>query len=381
MGASRGIKWTHAADQAVLAALASTATMAPVEPAKAVAAGTTQNPLLGAAARASSELSPALRVPRASSAAARITHRPRANSSVPTTWPSAVSRHAATSERVADVSEIWTRRMTGQTCWTRVPPREEAQPISPPTAKQTRLSTSKSVHVRAPPRCARREAIQCAMPTAQIHDALLAALADRHLLTHPFYRRWEAGTLGEGELAAYAEQYRAIERELPATLSAIVAQLPEGTARQLVEANLADELGQPAPHTELFESFAQAAGAAIEAPVSTATGALISAIRTAAATDPVAALAMVAAYEVQAADIAASKADGLRVHYGFDAEGTRFWDVHVTQEVAHAGWSVEALESLAADAEVVRTAAKVATDAWWSFLTERDELAPAAACV
>ena len=43
---------------------------------------------------------------------------------------------------------------------------------------------------------------------------LAEAIVGRHLLAHPFYRRWEAGTLSEGGLAAYAEQYRHIEREL-----------------------------------------------------------------------------------------------------------------------------------------------------------------------
>ena len=41
------------------------------------------------------------------------------------------------------------------------------------------------------------------MPTDRIHEVLAEAIVGRHLLTHPFYRRWEAGTLGEGELAAY----------------------------------------------------------------------------------------------------------------------------------------------------------------------------------
>ncbi len=214
------------------------------------------------------------------------------------------------------------------------------------------------------------------MPIAQIHEALLDALSGRHLLTHDFYQRWEAGALAEGELAAYAEQYRLLEAELPITLSGIVAQLPEGSARQLVEANLADELGQPVAHTELFESFAEAAGAATAVVATPATAALLAAVRAAVATDPVAALAMVAAYEVQAADIAASKSEGLRRHYGFDGAGTRFWDVHVTQESAHAGWSMEALEAMGADAEAVRVAAKVAADGWWDFLSERDQLAP-----
>jgi pyrroloquinoline quinone (PQQ) biosynthesis protein C len=215
--------------------------------------------------------------------------------------------------------------------------------------------------------------------STSIYDALQDALTGRHLLTHAFYQRWEAGALSEGELAAYAEQYRFIERELPVTLGAIVRELPDGPARRLVEANLADELGQPAPHTELFESFAQAAGAADDVAATPATVALLAAVRAAAATNPIAALAMVAAYEVQAADIAASKADGLRHHYGFRTNGTRFWDVHVTQEADHAGWSIEALKGLGADPEQVRAAAKVAADAWWDFLSEREALASAGA--
>ena len=216
------------------------------------------------------------------------------------------------------------------------------------------------------------------MHTQRIHEVLAEAIVGRHLLAHPFYRRWEAGTLSAGELAAYAEQYRHIERDLPVTLAAIATALPEGRARELVEANLADELGSPEPHAELFESFAEAAGAAGEAAATPSTAALLALIRTAAANDPAAALAMVAAYEVQAADIAGSKSDGLRRHYGFDEDGTRFWDVHRTQEVDHAGWSLEALSELGADPDVVQAAATVSADSWWLFLSEREELAPVA---
>ena len=217
------------------------------------------------------------------------------------------------------------------------------------------------------------------MHTQPMHEVLAEAIVGRHLLSHPFYRRWEAGTLAEGELAAYAEQYRHIERALPVTLAAIADALPPGHSRDLVEANLADELGSPEPHVELFESFATAAGAASDAPATPSTAALLAVVRTTASNDPVAALAMVAAYEVQASDIAGSKGDGLRCHYGFDDEGTRFWDVHRTQERDHAGWSMEALTALDADHDVVRAAATVSADSWWLFLSERDELAPVGA--
>jgi pyrroloquinoline-quinone synthase len=218
------------------------------------------------------------------------------------------------------------------------------------------------------------------MHTQRIHEVLADAIVGRHLLTHPFYRRWEAGTLSGAELAAYAEQYRHIERELPLTLSTIAEALPEGRARELVEANLADELGTPEPHAQLFESFARATGAAPEARATPSTAALLAVVRTTASNDPAAALAMVAAYEVQAADIAGSKSDGLRRHYGLDEEGTRFWDVHRSQEVEHADWSMEALAELGADPDVVLAAAIVSADSWWLFLSEREELAPAGAC-
>jgi len=217
------------------------------------------------------------------------------------------------------------------------------------------------------------------MHTQRIHEVLAEAIVGRHLLTHPFYRRWEAGTLSEGELAAYAEQYRHIERELPVTLSAIATALPQGRARSLVEANLSDELGSPEPHVRLFEAFAKAAGAKPDAPATPSTAALLALVRTAAATDPAAALAMVAAYEIQAADIAGSKSDGLRRHYGMGNKGTRFWEVHRTQEVDHAGWSMEALAELDADPDLVQAAAIVSADSWWLFLSEREELAPASA--
>src|ERR1700689_1784303 len=217
------------------------------------------------------------------------------------------------------------------------------------------------------------------MHTQPMHEVLAEAIVGRRLLSHPFCRRGEAGTLTEGDLAAYAEHYRHIERAPPVTLKAIADALPEGHARELVEANLADELGSPEPHVGLLEPFAHAAGAAPDAPATPSTAALLAVVRTTASNDPVAALAMVAAYEVQAADIAGSKGDGLRRHYGFDEEGTRFWDVHRTQEVDHAGWSMEALAALDADLDVVQAAATVSADSWWLFLSERDELAPVGA--
>ena len=135
--------------------------------------------------------------------------------------------------------------------------------------KHTRVSTATIVpagRLASTSASAAEHRIRCAACTLnRIHEVLAEAIVGRHLLTHPFYRRWEAGTLAEGELAAYAEQYRHIERELPVTLAAIAAALAAGPRpRRSSRRTWPTSCGTPAPHTELFESFAAAAGAAAD---------------------------------------------------------------------------------------------------------------------
>jgi len=208
-------------------------------------------------------------------------------------------------------------------------------------------------------------------------DALMAdALRDRRLLDHPFYRRWEAGTLGRAELAAYAGQYRHFEEALPAVLEAVVEALPPGRARQVVQANLADERGVPAPHLELFDAFVDAVGGSTHGAPTPRTADLVGLYRELARSAPAAALAALAAYEVQAPHVAASKAQGLRARYGIGADGTRFWEVHTDMDEQHGQWTLDAVASMSDDTSEVSGAARAAADAWWAFLDEREAEAP-----
>jgi pyrroloquinoline quinone (PQQ) biosynthesis protein C len=219
--------------------------------------------------------------------------------------------------------------------------------------------------------------LRCASMLRNQLDALMAdVLHDRRLLDHPFYRRWEVGTLARHELAAYAGQYRHFEKSLPAVLEAIVAHLPDGPGRQAVERNLHDERSVPAPHLELFDAFAAAVGGSTESEPAPGTAALVDLYDRLARTSPVAGLAALAAYEVQAPHIATSKADGLRSRYGIGADGTRFWEVHSDMDEHHGEWALDAIASLAGDASEVTGAARAAADAWWAFLDERDAEAP-----
>ena len=84
---------------------------------------------------------------------------------------------------------------------------------------------------------------------------------------------------------------------------------------------------------------------------------------------------MLAAYETQAAAVAATKAAGLRRHYGIDGPGVAFWDVHADLEADHADWTASALAATAASPAQVTSAAADGARAWSQFLDERQTTA------
>jgi pyrroloquinoline-quinone synthase len=211
------------------------------------------------------------------------------------------------------------------------------------------------------------------MENPELDRVLVAALTDRRLLDHPFYRRWEAGEVSMPELAAYAAQYRYFEGYLPGFLSGLTAVVADGPARQLVAANLADEQGDPVPHTELFEQFAVAVAAGTDA-ASPATVGLLATYDDLLGEGPTAGLAGFLAYESQAAEIARSKAEGLRRHYQLDDSAVRFWDHHAQVDVRHHVWAREALAASVDDDAAVESGLRRAANAWWAFLDERQAL-------
>lgn len=215
-----------------------------------------------------------------------------------------------------------------------------------------------------------------AMSATNLPLLFATAISRRPLLEHPFYQRWQAGELSMVELGEYAEQYRHFERCLPQVLSAVAERLPAGEARDSVAANLADEQHVPRPHIDLFETFASAVGAQPDAPATPATRELVELYRSAADDDPVRALFVIGTYELQAADVASTKANSLRAHYGLSRDDTSFWDVHAQMECDHAGWTVHALDALGEFTTWDGAFADVSADAWWAFLDERDGVTP-----
>ena len=192
------------------------------------------------------------------------------------------------------------------------------------------------------------------------------------LLDHPFYRRWEEGKLEEGELSSYAAQYRYFEAQLPEFLTALSALVVDRDAQALVDANLADEVDGPETHLALFDRFAKAVDAPDEA-LSPAMATLVNTYKEAIANkDSSFALGVLAGYEVQAAEVAATKGEGLAAHYGVTGEGLSFWNLHAEVEQDHAAWTLSA--SASCNTEQFIKGARASSSAWWGFLDEREAL-------
>jgi pyrroloquinoline quinone (PQQ) biosynthesis protein C len=198
------------------------------------------------------------------------------------------------------------------------------------------------------------------MPTVTVIAGVDRAIVDRRQLDHPYDR------------SGLYQQYRYIEAVLPEVLAAAIDEKIDEDARASIEKNLADELGSPAPHLELFDRFAAAVGVEDRAEATPATVRLVGVYRETASEGAGAVLAAIAAYERQASDIASTKAEALRDHHGLAGSETEFWDVYARMEVDHASWTFDALESLAADQQQVEVWAGRSAAAWWAFLDERD---------
>lgn len=204
------------------------------------------------------------------------------------------------------------------------------------------------------------------------------ALDGRRLLSHPFYQRWSRGELHVGELGAYASQYRFVEARLPGWLESIKSSAENLDVRELVQRNLDDETGGPVTHLELFDRFATAVGAASpdRTTINPATRFLLNTHDELVASSPAEGLTAVLAYELQSPEISASKAAGLRSHYGVDGALVAFWDVHACVESDHASWTLDAVIAGGGEPSTVGAAARRTADAWWAFLDEREAAAP-----
>jgi len=218
-------------------------------------------------------------------------------------------------------------------------------------------------------------------------DRIDQMIDERHLLKHPFYTKWAAGTLPIEALQEYARQYYAFESAMPRYLSALHTRTADKAVRQEILDNLWDEEHGKDNHAELWLRFAEGIGVSRDDVASTtpneATQALVDMYSEVTRDAPVAAgVAALYAYERQVPQVAGSKIDGLKKHYGItDERALKFFVIHGVLDIEHSGNERKMLGELAADndPEPIEEATTNALEAWWNFLSAVDQ--PVAAAV
>jgi pyrroloquinoline-quinone synthase len=208
-------------------------------------------------------------------------------------------------------------------------------------------------------------------------STLDARIASKHLLDHPFYQRWTAGTLTAAELREYAAQYFHYAMAFPTFVSAMHAQTDDIVVRQMLLENLIEEERGTENHPELWLRFCESLGLDREEVkrglANDATRTLIATMKSLARDGALhEGLAALYAYESQIPAVAKAKIEGLAKNYGISAErDIAFFAVHMDADVVHSQTSREILRDLCDTPEKAAqadTAAKRTLDALYGFL-------------
>jgi pyrroloquinoline-quinone synthase len=210
-----------------------------------------------------------------------------------------------------------------------------------------------------------------------LREQLDAIVAQKHLLTHPFYVAWTEGKLTRDHLKHYAEQYFHHVLAFPTYISAVHYNTPHLAVRQELLENLVGEEQGEKNHPALWRNFAVALGAnAAELETSeklATTTNLINTFRQLCLNSPFyAGLAALHVYESQIPEVASVKIDGLKQFYGMDNPADyEFFSVHQVADVYHAESTAKLIEAYAVTPDQqaeVKQVAETAANALWQFL-------------
>lgn len=181
-----------------------------------------------------------------------------------------------------------------------------------------------------------------------ITDRVDELVAGCRLLDHPFYTAWSEGRLTRQALAHYAEQYYAWVSAFPTFLSATHANCSDLDMRRRILENLIDEEHGAENHPDLWLRFCDALGLDRQAVTRMAllpeTGEAIAAFRRLCRDgSPVAALAVLYAYESQQPTVMATKRAGLSERYGVRT-GHDYFVAHESLDIEHSRVERELVE-------------------------------------
>jgi len=210
-----------------------------------------------------------------------------------------------------------------------------------------------------------------------LREQLDAIVAQKHLLTHPFYIAWTEGMLSRDHLKHYAQQYFHHVLAFPTYISAVHYNTPHLAVRQELLENLVSEEQGEKNHPALWRNFAVALGADAETLETSeqldSTANLIASFRQVCLNSPFyAGLAALHVYESQIPAVASVKIDGLKQFYSMDNPADyEFFSIHQVADVDHAESTARLIEAHAVTADQqaeVLEAAETAATALWQFL-------------
>lgn len=206
---------------------------------------------------------------------------------------------------------------------------------------------------------------------------LKEAIADRHLLKHPFYQDWMEGKLSMDTLRNYSAQYFRHVAAFPRYISATHSNCEDIQARKILLENLNDEEGARGEnHPELWMRFAEGLGQTRSDVLGSQPAAsimnVVSTFEEASRSSYEEGLAALYAYEYQVPEVAETKIEGLKSNYGIcDDRTLSFFQVHKEADVYHRQACESLLDQMPVDKqEKALSAAKKAADSLWNFLTE-----------
>jgi pyrroloquinoline-quinone synthase len=211
-----------------------------------------------------------------------------------------------------------------------------------------------------------------------VSTAIDSKVAERAMLSHPFYQAWTEGRLPIETLKDYARQYFHHVEAFPRAVSAVHSACPDCDGRRMLAENLAEEEGLEAgkqDHATLWLMFACGLGESEEAvrtqQLNPGTQDLIDTFRKLSRQSYAAGLGALYAYESQFPDVAHAKIEGLIDRYGISDESTlRFFRVHESADVEHSAVCRGLLDRLPEDQrhEAIAAGEELA-GALWNFLS------------
>jgi pyrroloquinoline-quinone synthase len=216
------------------------------------------------------------------------------------------------------------------------------------------------------------------MTTLSVSSRIDSKVAERAMLSHPFYQAWTEGRLPLDTLRDYARQYFHHVEAFPRAVSAVHSACPDREGRRMLAENLAEEEGLEAgkqDHASLWLMFACGLGedeAAVRMQqLNRETRELIETFGKLSRRSYASGLGALYAYESQFPSVASAKIEGLIDRYGIkDEETLRFFRVHEEADVEHGRVCRALLDRLPeAEREEAVAAGEELAGALWNFLS------------